>query len=330
MGERRALWGKEALLAELRGKRISVDFELMLHKYALGFRLEDESRDPKGVLKGFFLLCLKAASNGTRLVFCQDGNKGKVLKEKTMRERNERVQERKNDLCVAKEQLASKKKLRQEQEEAKRRESEIGALQLGGEEKKRERQVEEAEEEEEKKKHKDDGIPETKVAWSSPKRLNVFDEQAIAAALFGDVTALPPFNAHLFGDLSALLARIPVVRPVVESNITVAIAEEANSSEREMQKAINKQSRQLKARLEEGDIDSLKRMIELFGFDLFKGTADGEKAASLLNQLGVVDGVMSDDSDAVAYGASSVLRWGFTDKMEVDRKEKSLWVSQYF
>ena len=68
----------------------------------------------------------------------------------------------------------------------------------------------------------------------------------------------------------------------------------------------------------EEHIDEIKHLIQLFGIPIIQAPAEAEAQCAAMEKMGFVDGVVTEDSDALVFGADSVYKNIFDDKMFVE------------
>ncbi|KAH9916063.1 PIN domain-like protein, partial [Fomitopsis serialis] len=54
-------------------------------------------------------------------------------------------------------------------------------------------------------------------------------------------------------------------------------------------------------------LGAMKSFIEAFGFDYRTAPGEAEAELTLLNQLGFIHGIMTDNSDALVFGAQTMI-----------------------
>jgi len=65
-------------------------------------------------------------------------------------------------------------------------------------------------------------------------------------------------------------------------------------------------------------VEEVMQLLQLFGIPYLKAPAEAEAQAVELEKLGLVDGVVTEDSDAIVFGSKSVYRNIFSDKKYVE------------
>lgn len=65
-------------------------------------------------------------------------------------------------------------------------------------------------------------------------------------------------------------------------------------------------------------IDEVKQLIQLFGLPIIQAPAEAEAQCAAMEKMGLVDGVVTEDSDAFVFGAETVFKNIFDDKVFVE------------
>jgi len=104
----------------------------------------------------------------------------------------------------------------------------------------------------------------------------------------------------------------PVVNEFIDTSLDALqredalLRDEANRRERDMDTVTDEM------------VEEVMQLLELFGIPYLKAPAEAEAQAVELEKLGLVDGVVTEDSDAIVFGSKSVYRHIFDDKKYVE------------
>ncbi len=245
----------------LRGKMLAVDFALLCHRFGFGFRLQNQERDPDGVLKGFLRLCVRAALNSTHLVFCFDGKSSELKKIHARADREASFKKKKKELKELKAEVQERK-----ERKAKREENE----------------------EETVKRHC--GMKEAEVLVEDDDAVEELQLTSLERDLFAQASA-PFFEAAVSQSKEAAQASAPIIEApllqskeagLLEHNVVVKSGENglleqgvnedelvANSSDKRLQELVNKKERQLRISMTEEVKAKKCRILSIVNFFLF-------------------------------------------------------------
>ena len=227
----------------LRGKMLAVDFALLCHRFGFGFRLQNQERDPDGVLKGFLRLCVRAALNSTHLVFCFDGKSSELKKIHARADREASFKKKKKELKELKAEVQERK-----ERKAKREENE----------------------EETVKRHC--GMKEAEVLVEDDDAVEELQLTSLERDLFAQASA-PLFEAAVSQSKEAgLLEHNVVVKSGENGLLEQGVNEDelvANSSDKRLQELVNKKERQLRISMTEEVKAKKCRILSIVNFFLF-------------------------------------------------------------
>lgn len=120
------------------------------------------------------------------------------------------------------------------------------------------------------------------------------------------------------------LKRKKIEEGIIEEDGTpkkVKLTPEKEKEIKEMEKAVAKFEHS-KVIVSKEDIDDIKELLRLMGAKVIQAHSEGEAVCAVLNRLGKVDAVISEDSDVFAYGGSKLITGvGAKSNRETDMME---------
>ena len=119
----------------------------------------------------------------------------------------------------------------------------------------------------------------------------------------------------IIGGSSSLSASVPP--PPQETALFDLSLEGLQREEGELRDEWNKYQRDTDFATDE-HIDEVKCLIQLFGIPIVQAPAEAEAQCAAMEKMGLVDGVVTEDSDALVFGADTVYKNIFDDKMFVE------------